>query len=130
MFLFFFVILKLSMEDIMKKLLYCCLMLLLISGCMNGNARVNLGQPHHRINDFLVYDQSKNKDIMCAQAIEVIHVQDGKTYAFQCIKSSLVTFVKKGTNEQFTIFEIIANNLISLDELVENNILFIYNPNE
>lgn len=118
----------------MGKLLLLISMLFIISGCVGqakeNNDALRLAEPYLVIEEFFVYDETIQGDVMCAQAIEEIHTVDGVTYALPCLKSGNISFVRTTDYKSFNILEIIEQNLIPLDVLVENKILFIFDKNE
>lgn len=118
----------------MGKLLLIISILFIISGCVSqaqeNNDTLRLAEPYLVIEEFFVYDETIQGDIMCAEMIEEIHKLDGVTYALPCLKSGNISFVRTTDYKSFNIKEIIEQNLIPLDVLVENKILFIFNENE
>jgi hypothetical protein len=118
----------------MRKLLLLVSMLFIISGCV-GQAKENndtsrLAPPYLVIDNFFIYDETIQGDVMCAQVIEEIHEVDGVVYALPCLKSGNISFVRTTDYKSFNIKEIIEQNLISLDVLVENKIIFVFNKDE
>lgn len=118
----------------MRKLLLLVSMLFIISGCV-GQAKENdntsrLAPPYLVIDKFFVYDETIQGDKMCAQMIEVIYEKDGVTYALPCLKSGMISFVRTTDYKSFNIVEIIEQNLISIDVLIENKIIFTFDENE
>ncbi len=118
----------------MRKLLLLVSMLFIISGCV-GQAKENdntsrLAPPYLVIDEYFVYDETIQGDKMCAEAIEVIYELDGVTYALPCLKSGMISFVRTTDYKSFSIKDIIDQNLIPLEVLVENKILFVFDENE
>jgi len=118
----------------MKKFLAISSLILIMSGCVSqaqdNNDQLRLAPPYLVIDNFFIYDETIQGDKMCAEMIEIIYELDGVTYALPCLKSDMISFVKTDTYETFSIKDIIDQNLIPLDVLVENKILFIYKENE
>jgi hypothetical protein len=118
----------------MKKLLILTTLVLMISGCASqaqeNNDQLRLAPPYLVIDQFFIYDETIQGGMMCAEMIEEIHVKDGVTYALPCLKSGMISFVRSDTYQTYTIFEIIEQELIPLDVLVDNKILFVFDPNE
>lgn len=117
----------------MKKLLFMIILILIMSGCAGQAKEIDntsrLAPPYLVINEFFVYDETIQGGKMCAEMIEIIYQNKGVTYALSCLKSGMISFVRTTDYKSFTIVEVIEQNLISIDELVKNKIIFIYDDN-
>jgi len=118
----------------MKKLLFLIILILIMSGCVGQAKEIDnssrLATPYLVINEFFVYDETIQGGKMCAEMIEIIYEKEDIAYALGCLKSGMISFVRTTDYKSFTIVEVIEQNLISIDELIKNKIIFTYDHNE